>query len=167
MIGRHSFLFYHVLCLGRRIAAEWLARRTLKSQVPGSIPGSGKAHVEWKGYSITKQKPSSARGSFVSFSANSKLAPILGHARRFIRRLRHILNIVHELIIRCEEGNKIIILLYAFHLWNGINLGYFSLNLSRSSISSSECFNCWTQVFLLHNNLLLLQQNLLLFVCGW
>ena len=94
---------------GRRIAAEWLARRTLKSQVPGSIPGSGKAHVEWKGYSITKQKPSSARGSFVSFSANSKLAPILGHARRFIRRLRHILNIVHELIIRCEEGNKIIL----------------------------------------------------------
>ena len=92
---------------GRRIAAEWLARRTLKSQVPGSIPGSGKAHVEWKGYSITKQKPSSARGSFVSFSANSKLAPILGHARRFIRRLRHILNIVHELIIGCEEGNKI------------------------------------------------------------
>ena len=65
--------------------------------------------MEWKGYSITKQKPSSARGSFVSFSANSKLAPILGHARRFIRRLRHILNIVHELIIRCEEGNKIII----------------------------------------------------------
>ena len=46
---------------GRRIAAEWLARRTLKSQVPGSIPGSGKAHVEWKGYSITKQKPGSAR----------------------------------------------------------------------------------------------------------
>ena len=103
---------------GRRIAAEWLARRTLKSQVPGSIPGSGKAHVEWKGYSITKQKPSSARGSFVSFSANSKLAPILGHARRFIRRLRHILNIVHELIIRCEEGNKII--LYASMTSRGI-----------------------------------------------
>ena len=110
-----SRFFFIKICLyicypflfGRRIAAEWLARRTLKSQVPGSIPGSGKAHVEWKGYSITKQKPSSARGSFVSFSANSKLAPILGHARRFIRRLRHILNIVHELIIRCEEGNKI------------------------------------------------------------
>ena len=29
----------------RRIAAEWLARRTVKSHVPGSIPGLEKAHL--------------------------------------------------------------------------------------------------------------------------
>ena len=57
----HKICYSSPKLSGRRIAAEWLARRTLKSQVPGLIPGSGKAHVEWKGYSITKQKPGSAR----------------------------------------------------------------------------------------------------------
>ena len=38
----------------------------------------------------------------------TETCPILGHARS--RRLCQILNIVHELIIRCEEENKIIII---------------------------------------------------------
>ena len=77
-------------------------------QIPGICGVTAKpldSEVEGPGIN---SRPS--RSSSVSFSANnSKLAPILGHARRLIRRLRHILNIAHELIIRCEEGNKIIL----------------------------------------------------------
>ena len=49
------------------------------------------------------QKIATLVGSIAIFT---EPASILGHARRLIRRLRQILNIVHELIIRCEEGNK-------------------------------------------------------------